>query len=413
VEVHKHLEFMILAKVLLTREAIAYLPNTVGLILRFATLSELDPKLHARLDQRWPSVNGRTHGILGVFLLTYALRIPSVPDLQRAFDTLNSATPKQRAALLDDLPKMPGDVGYFVNRAWLEESKRQTPNWSAYLAAYGQMAGQAQSWGYRDLSIRCHIVRGIILDEYLNDPDGALQALDDAEEIHESDPSLDRARAKIFYRRRDHEAALQLFREHSEKMELREPVARAYMLREAAISAAELEQFAEAREWFAAARQVASSTASENMKLMAIGLRADEAIAAYLAGDVIAALNGLEAALDEIAPIDPASSITAGYRHRVIRHSILWLFGKATDTAVDVGGEPTVVVPGMCSNLEPADLSELEIAPADYARYLLVQAEIANGASAGIEQRLRSNPVHSKGLAGQGVSCDSAKNRSR
>jgi hypothetical protein len=232
--------------------------------------------------------------------------------------------------------------------------KRQTPNWSAYLAAYGQMAGQAQSWGYRDLSIRCHIVRGIILDEYLNDPDGALQALDDAEEIHESDPSLDRARAKIFYRRRDHEAALQLFREHSEKMELREPVARAYMLREAAISAAELEQFAEAREWFAAARQVASSTASENMKLMAIGLRADEAIAAYLAGDVIAALNGLEAALDEIAPIDPASSITAGYRHRVIRHSILWLFGKATDTAVDVGGRADcrgtrhVQQPGAC-----------------------------------------------------------------
>jgi hypothetical protein len=260
--------------------------------------------------------------------------------------------------LLDNLSDMPGDVGYVVNHAWLEESKRQTPDWPAHLAAYGRMAGQAQSWDYRDLSIRCHIVRGIILDEYLNDPDAALRALDDAEEIHEPDPSLDRVRAKIFYRRKDHEAALQLFRDHADKMELREPAARAYVLREAAISAAELGEWEEAREWFAAARHVASNTASANIKLMAIGLRADESLAAYQAGDVLAALNGLETALDEIAPVDPASSIAAGYRHRVIRHSILWLFGKTADMAVAVGGEPTTMVPGMCSNTEPPDLSK-------------------------------------------------------
>jgi hypothetical protein len=94
-------------------------------------------------------------------------------------------------------------------------------------------------------------------------------------------------------------------------MELREPAARAYMLREAAISAAELVEWAEAREWFAAARQVASNAASTNMKLMVIGLRADEALAAYQAGDLVAALNGLDTALDEIAPVDPAGSIAA------------------------------------------------------------------------------------------------------
>jgi hypothetical protein len=314
-----------------------------------------------------------------------------VPDLQRAFDTLDAATPELRAALLDDVSEMPGDAGYVVNHAWLEESKRERPDWSAHLAAYGRMAGQAQSWGYRDLSIRCHIVRGIILDEYLNDSDAALRALDDAEEILRADPALDRARAKIFYRRKDHEAALRLFRENAGQMELREPAARTYMLREAAISAAELGEWAEAREWFAAARQVASNAASANMKLMAIGLRADEAVAAYQAGDVIAGLKGLDTALDEIAPVDPASSIAAGYRHRVIRHSILWLFGQASDTPVGVEGEPTMMLPGMCSNPEPTDLSDMPFASADYARYLLVQAEIASGVSAGIEQGVRAH----------------------
>ncbi len=320
-EVRERLEYMILAKALFTQEAIAYLPDTVGLMLRFATLSDLDPEWRAMLDQRTPSADGRTHSILGTFFISYALRMPSVPDLQRAFDTLETATPEQRAALLDDVSEMPGDAGYVVNHAWVEESKRQTPDWQAHLAAYGRMAGQALSWGYRDLSIRCHIARGIILDEYLNDPDAALRALDDAEEIIGADPVLDRARAKIFYRRKDHEAALRLFRENAAQMELREPTARAYMLREAAISAAELGEWAEAREWFAAARQVASNAASANMKLMTIGLRADEALAAYQAGDVVAALNALDTALDEIAVVDPASSIAAGYRHRVIRHS--------------------------------------------------------------------------------------------
>ena len=389
-EMRKRLEYMILATALVTREAIAYLPDTVGLILRFAALSELDREWRAKLEQRTRSADGRTHSVLGTFFITYALRIPSVPDLQRAFDTLNDATPPLRAALLDDVSDMPVDAGHVINHAWLEESKRQAPDWPAHLAAYGRMAGQAQSWGYRDLSIRCHLVRGIILDEYLNDPDAALRALDDAEGIHQSDPALDRARAKIFYRRKDHEAALQLFRDHAGKMELREPAARAYMLREAAISAAELGEWEEAREWFAAARHVASNTASANMKLMAIGLRADEALAAYQARDVVAALNGLETALDENASVDPASSILAGYRHRVIRHSILWLFGKTTDTAVAVGGEPTDMVPGMCSNPEPTDLSDLPLVSADYARYLLAQAEIASGVSAGIEQRLRA-----------------------
>jgi hypothetical protein len=390
-EAREHLDYMILVKALFAQEAVAYLPNPVGLILRFATLSERDPMWRAMLDQRTRTPDGRTHGILGTLFISYALRMPSVHGLQRAFDTLDAATPGLRTALLDDVSDMPGDAGHVVNHAWVEESKRETPDWSAHLAAYGRMARQAQSWGYRDLSIRCHIVRGIILDEYLNDPAVALRALDDAEEILQSDPALDRARAKIFFRRKDHEAALRLFRENAGQMELREPAARAYMLREAAISAAELGEWAEAREWFAAARQVASNAASTNMKLMAIGLRADEALAAYQAGAVVAALNGLDTALDEIAPVDPASSIAAGYRHRVIRHSILWLFGNATDTPVRVGGEPTVMVSGMCSNPEPSDVSDLPFTSADYARYLLVQAEIASGVSAGIEQGVRAH----------------------
>jgi hypothetical protein len=390
-EVRDRLEYMVLAKALFSQEAIAFLPDTVGLILRFAAISQRDSEWRAMLDKRTPSADGRTHSILGTFFITYALRIPSVPDLQRAFDTLDAVTPALRAALLDDVSDMPGDAGYIVNHAWLEESKRSTPDWPAHHNAYARMADQAQRWGNRDLSLRCHIVRGMILDEYLNDPAAALQVLDDTEKTLGADPALDRARAKIFYRRKDYEAALRLFRKNAGQMDLRDPLARAYSLREAAISAAELGEWTEAREWFAAARQGASGAVSANVKLMAIGLRADEALAAYKAGDITAALQGLDTALDEIAPIDPASSIAAGYRHRVIRHSILWLFGQATETDVEVGEHPAMMLPGMCSNPEPTDLSDMPFGSADYARYLLVQAEIASGVSAGMEQGVRAH----------------------
>ncbi len=388
-EVREHFEYMILAKALFTREAIAFLPDPVGLMLRFAVLSQKDSLKRAMFEQRTPSADGRTHSILGTFFITYALRIPSVPDLQRAFDTLDAASPTDRAALLGDVSNMPGDAGYIVNHAWLEESRRDTTDWPVHLEAYRRMADQASSWGYRDLALRCHIARGIILDEYLKDPSAGLQALDAAEALLGDDPALDRARAKIYFRRKDHEAALQLFRDNAGKMERQDPAARSYMLREAGISAAELGQWAEAREWFAAARETASNATSPNIKLMAIGLRADEALAAYMAGDVVAALNGLNVALDELSPIDPASSVAAGYRHRVIGHSALWLFGQTTATSVQVGDEPTAMVPGMCSNPEPPDVSDLPRGSPVYARYLLVQAEIASGVSAGIEKGLR------------------------
>ncbi|CCD98879.1 hypothetical protein BRAS3809_2270008 [Bradyrhizobium sp. STM 3809] len=385
-----------LAKALFSQEALACLHDPVGLMLRFEALSQIDPEWRATLQQRTPSTDGRTHSILGTFFITYALRIPSVPDLQRAFDSLDTATPAQRAALLGDVSDMPGDAGYIVNHAWLEESKREPADWPAHLKAYARMAEQANSWGYRDLALRCHVARGIILDEYLKDADTALQALDQAEALLGNDPALDRARAKIFFRRKDHEAALRLFRSNAGEMDRQDRAARSYMLREAGICAAELSQWAEAREWFAAAREAAGSALSPSVKLMAVGLRADEALAAFKAGDVIAALRGLDVALNELASIDPATSIVAGYRHRVVRHSILWLFGQATATPVQVGDESTMMVPGMCSNPEPADLSDLPLGSIDYARYLLVQAEIASGVSAGIEEGLR---IHLKGRA--------------
>jgi hypothetical protein len=391
-EAREHLEFMALATALLDPEAAPILPDGVDLILRLEALSQDDPVRRRQFEQPTPpDARGSSRTLLGTLFITYMSRIPGVADLQRAFDRLDAATHEQRERLLRDVVTMPRDFASIINHGWLAESRRKNPKWAAYAQAYGAMADQAQRWGYRELALRCHAARSVILEEYLEDTAAGLAALDEAEILLGVDPILDRARAKILFRRSDYSGALHLFRASARRMDLNDPISRTYLLREAGVCAAHLGEWAEAQRWFSAAREQASLPQSPSMHLMAIGLKADAALAAFNAGDAQAALTGFDIALNELEPIDPNSSIAASYRHRIVRHGILWLFGQATRTEVDVDGQPALMLPGMCSNPEPTDLTDLPLGSTHYARYLLSQAEIATGVSAGIEAGLRAH----------------------
>ena len=170
-----------------------------------------------------------------------------------------------------------------------------------------------------------------------------------------------------------------------------DPIERAYLLREAAISAAELGDWSEARKWFTAGSAAAGGAISDETKLMAIGLRADESVAAYKSDNPGDALRGMSDVLDDLAKIAPKRSRKAQYCYRAVRHSCLWLFGEATGTDVTVNGQLTAMAPGICSNPEPPDLSDLPLGPLNVAWYLLAQAEIALGIDARVEAHLKKD----------------------
>jgi hypothetical protein len=386
-----HFEYMILAKVLIDRAAAGLLPNWIDLILRFDELSNADAKRKKLVKKMEQPRNGHPAlTLLGMFFILQALGVRSVTDLKAAFDRLDRATPEQRKKLFADAVRMPRDFALIVNSAWLAEHQRGNIDAHKCAEAYGQMAIQASSWGYRELALRCHVARSIMFDEYAEDPVAAQQALDDATRILGADPALARARAKILYRRKDHQGALRLLRETRDKIALGDPVERAHTFREAAICAAEIDEWAEARDWFAAARDAARNAPIPSMQVMTMGLRADEALAAFKAGDTDAALVGFDQTLDELVSLDVTSSIAAGYCHRVVRHGVLWLFQGGTQQQMNVDGQPAHMVPGMCSNPEPSDLKDMPLGSLDCARYLLAQIEIAMGVDAGIERGLRA-----------------------
>ena len=81
----------------------------------------------------------------------------------------------------------------------------------------------------------------------------------------------------------------------------------------------------------------------------------------------------------------------AGYSHRVVRHTVLWMESQIDrrDTLID--GKPIGMLPGTCSNPEPpTSIVELPLGPLDLAWYMLAEAEISSGCDVGILKCLRS-----------------------
>lgn len=391
-EVREHFEYMILAKFMIDRATAGALPNWIDLILRFEALSNTDSERRETLENMKQPIEGQpVRTPLGMFFVLQMMGIRSVGDLKVAFDRLDELTPAQRQTFFADAINMASDFALVVNSAWLAEQKRGNADWGVCAESYRHMAIQARAWGYDTLAMRCHVARGIILDEYARDSESAKHALEDAKTIFGDDPILIRAEAKLLFRHKDHGGALQLLRNVADKIALSDPVERTYLLREGGICAAEIAEWAEARHWFAAAREASSAAHPPRMNAMAIGLRADEAIAAFKEGDAAAAIIGFGITLDELNVLDANSSAAAGYCHRVIRHAILWLYGSASQKDIVVDGQPPAMMPGMCSNPEPTDVGDLPLSSLHAVRYLLAQTEVAAGVNAGIESGLRAH----------------------
>ena len=232
-------ELIIVSKALVHSEFSRAVPSWIDVILRFDELSDRRPEGRRLMASMNLPVDGAASPTpMGMFFITQALGLARVAELGAAFDRLDQLTPERRRKLFADIPGMPNDFSLLVNHAWLEEQKQGNIDWLKSAQLYARMAcEQARSWGYRELALRCQVARGVMFDEYGSEDDRALRALDEAARSLGPDPILSRARAKILYRREDHAGALELLAEAADKTALNDPIERAFMLREAGISA--------------------------------------------------------------------------------------------------------------------------------------------------------------------------------
>jgi hypothetical protein len=383
---HPELEMFALGKALCDVSLAALLPDWIDLILRFDELTRNDSNLIAAFNHPVEDIKKPT--VVGMLFLLQAAGIDSVAELKAVFDRLESLPAERRADLLANAAELPSDFALFVNHAWLAEHRRSI-DWQNCARLYLEMAKQAERWGYRQLALRCYIARGVMLDEYVENPEGALAALDDAEESLGADPALSRARAKVYYRRKDHASALALLRDSADKTARNDHIEQAFMFREAGISAAETGDWVNAARWFNSAQSAASEARIGDMAMMAIGLVADHGIAEFQAGNLPKAIECMSNALAGLGQFDAASSLRAGYLHRVVRHAVLCIQLRVTGKRELVPDQPMAIVPGMCSNPEPSDVSDLPLGHIDIAWYLLAEAEIAGDAGTAVVDSLR------------------------
>jgi hypothetical protein len=285
----------------------------------------------------------------------------------------------------------------FVNGPWAAEQKNADFDSAGAVERYTRIAEKTKDWTLPTLTIQAWIARAVILDEYLSKGDAALAVLDEAVGVYGDSPLLSRARAKIYWRRNDHPKALEILRGIADVVGGNSSVERAFALREAAISAAKCSEWGQARAWFLEAQGPATASRTDDMKIMAIGLIADAAVAALETGNIVAAVMEFADALTALQKIDPENSLQSAYCRRAVHHALLWAKTIIDKAEMSIDARPIVMYPGGCSNPNPPDtIWSTPLVPLDLAWYVLAEIEAASGIDAGIvtalDQKLTRSP---------------------
>jgi len=359
-----------------------YLDDWVGRLVDFASMKNVDlAVLRVNVED---AARGAT--MSNILFSLGGSRIDTVERLEHVFGQLDALGPEVRTELLKPLGDVPDDGhSVMINSPWVAASKGGTLDAEDAAARYERMARMAHDWDMDSVSAQAWTASAVMLDEFLKSPERALHRLDTAEAVISANLQLDRARAKILYRARDYGGALGILRRIAATVGGGSQVERAFALREAAVSAAMVNSYHEAKDWFDEASAFATQAKTDDMACMAIGLKADAAVAAYRAGDFRASVSLMSDAATGLEQIDSDQSLHAAYLHRVIRHAAMWLMSQVT-TASELNPE---MEPGACSNPEPPEkIRQLPLGPLDYVWYMLAEVADAKDLDESVSRQL-------------------------
>ncbi|MDB5430516.1 MAG: hypothetical protein JWP35_1632 [Caulobacter sp.] len=388
--VRESFEAMAFAKVLLCRKFSQAVDDWLNYLVRFDQLTRTNETFSGLVANYKRGVSGRGSDPVGFLFHYQALSLPSVDALLKCFEDLDRLDGGVRERLLADFDAKKGDAAVVLSHAWVADRDNDRLDGATAAESYRRIAEIAAGWQKGDLATRALIARAVMFDEYVDDRPEAVGTLDEAETRFGAQVAIDRARATIFFRRKEYSAALHLIEALADNLG-GEVVERAYVFRQAGISASELSRWSDARKWFEAARDEAAQAHTTAMEAMAAGLLGDIAIASRRDGDDVDAVQHMARALEALSTIDPEGSLKGAYVHRALGHAVLWLNGELTETQYEVEGDsgPPQAPAGFCSNPDPMEgIRERPLTDRAGAWYLLALADIAIDGAAGEAVRL-------------------------
>lgn len=383
-------ELISLLKLLLASPIVESIPEWPSLLLRLASLLDgyegdfMLPNLEENED-------GEGGSIISIIFINQIRGIQSSQHLYKFVQQLNKLSNLERITLLADIKNVPTGMSLISGNPWFNESKSENPNWKTAEHYYFLIAQSFLDWGFPELAIEYYIVRSVITEEYGGEYRAAVIGLMEAEKTLGPQMAFVRKRAQILFRHNAQDDSVSLLQSASDFTRANVPMPeQAFWLRDAAISLASAGKWAEAQSSFELAQQVAAGSAIPEMRAMAIGLRADAALAAYKADNRHEAIRLLMLSMKELQFLDPLESTMAAYCHRVIRHGLLWMLNTLSDNGYLIDGLPPKMVAGMCSNPEPPErIKRLPLAPLEKAWYLLAEIDLRSGGMNGADAVLR------------------------
>ena len=341
---------------------------------------------------------------IGFMFVNQARQLSKIEEISSVFDFLDNSSPELRSRLLAPFDRDDFAVDMLVAGAWLSEHKQDTIDPIAHSAVFASLEEQAIRWNRVDLAVCCRKYLAIILDEYGNDKNAALAVLENGlSKYGQTNSELVRAKAKVLYRSNDHEGSLALSRSLIESDAPLDEIERAFLGREAAISAEKQRDFKTARRYYLFGSDAARKSKVADMTAMSVGLLADAALASWHDGDRQICLQDFIQVLEELNEIDPAESVRTAHCHAVSRHVLLWLHQEATGEQVLLeDGEETIIYPGCVSNPEPhPKIGDRYVAPIEMAWYMLARVENSALLDARITEKLEQFLPRGPVLEGQ------------
>lgn len=388
----KSLAMLIYARLLLSEPKFGAIPYFWKLVYKLDTLLENQREFlpfELSGDNILQEVNG--YPVVGFMFLYQIRQVKLIVDLLPVFEFLNSCKPELRQKLLSPFGPSEFDLDMFLQGAWLSEHDANTIDPVKHSNVFVQLEALSASWRSTDLAVCCRKYHAIILDEYGGDKNKALEILDEALEYYgETNSEIMRAKARILYRANDYQGSLELSKLLIEGDAPLSHVEKAFLGRDAAISAWQQQDYITAKKYFMYGSIAAGKCDHSDMTVMSVGLRGDAALASWRSEDRETCLRELVHILLDLNNIDPQRSLRAAHCHAACRHVLWWLKQDAINQQSSLArNEASEIYPGIVSNPEPSpEVGQQPLPPIGMAWYLLACVENESILDVGITQRL-------------------------
>lgn len=370
---------LVYEKILISTPKCGALPNFMDLVRKLDVLLENQGRyLPSELLGQVAPQEMDGIPVVGFMFLNQARQIQLINELLPIFEFLNSCRQDLHQKLLKPFRNPDFDVDMLVSGAWLREHEANTIDPPSHSDVFARLEEFAKSWGHTALAVCCRKYRAIIIDEYGDDKDQALAVLNKGLDLYgETNSELVRAKARVLYRAEDHKGSLELSKALIDGDAPLSESEKAFLGRDAAISAEKQGDYETARRYYLYGSNAAGNCNIPDMAPMRVGLMADAALASWHAGERETCLREFVSVLHELKDIDPKSSLRAAHCHALCRHVLLWIDQDAAGQKRLIGdGEETKIYPGIVSNPEPhSEIGNRYITPIELAWYMLAAAE--------------------------------------